>query len=62
MSFWYKQLDYTSNDSIIFVSPNLNILYINSSGILFSSNYNQSTKNNILLPHSNVSYKLYLNN
>ena len=61
ISFWYKQITYSSNTSILFVSPNINILYISSNGLLYGNSNNNGLSSNITLPNSNITYQLSLN-
>lgn len=64
ISFWYNTVSYNLSNAILFISPNADILYINSSNVLFTGSNNTGLINNIpstTSTTSNIPYTLSLN-
>jgi hypothetical protein len=61
ISFWYIPLTYTSNNSILFISPNIDIIYLDSNGYLYTSSNQDGLGNPIISTENSNQYKLTTN-
>jgi hypothetical protein len=61
ISFWYKLSQLTSNNSILFISPNIDIIYLDSNGYLYTSSNQYGLGSPIISTENLNQYKLTTN-